>query len=129
MGKKLLVPVESSSWHRGEVRCGIEPCEREVHDLVRLDPPIVHTLEAFQVDDQDWRQPPYLKLLDRELMGLASRAVVLLILAQFFLLSKSLEALGQGDGLCGSTPGGREVDSQEQTNPQVLSSDTRWNTS
>ena len=115
MGKKLLVPVESSSWHRGEVRCGIEPCEREVHDLVRLDPPIVHTLEAFQVDDQDWRQPPYLKLLDRELMGLASRAVVLLILAQFFLLSKSLEALGQGDRLSGSTPDGIQVDNQEQT--------------
>ena len=47
-----------------------------------------------------------MKLLDRELMGLASRAVVLLILAQFFLLSKSLKALGQGDGLGGGLPAG-----------------------
>ena len=120
MGKQLLVPVESSSWHRSEIRCGIEPCQWEVHDLVRLDPPIVHTLEAFQVDDQDWRQSPYLKLLDRELMGLASRAVVLLILAQFFLLSKSLEALGQGDGLSGSAPDGIQIDSQEQTHSKGL---------
>ena len=100
------MPVEGGRWHCSKVGGGIEPREGEVHDLVRLDPPIVHTLEAFQVDDQDWRQSPYLKLLDRELMGLASRAVVLLILAQFFLLSKSLEALGQGDGLSGSAPDG-----------------------
>ena len=114
------MPVESSSWHRGQVRCGIKPCEWEVHDLVRLDPPIVHTLEAFQVDDQDWRQSPYLKLLDRELMGLASRAVVLLILAQFFLLSKSLKALGQGDGLSGSAPDGIQINNQKQKHSKGL---------
>ena len=52
------MPVEGGGWHSSQVGGGVEPCEGEVHDLVRLDPAVIHTLEPLQVDDQDGRKAP-----------------------------------------------------------------------
>ena len=98
------MPVKSCSWHRSKVGGGVEPREGEVHDLVRLDPTVVHALEPFQVDDQDGGKPPDLKLLDCQLVRLAGGAVILFILPQFLLLGESLQAFGQCDWLGSSTP-------------------------
>ena len=99
------MPVKGGRWHRSKVGGGVEPGEGEVHDLVRLDPTVVDALEPLQVDDQDGRKPPDLELLDRELVGLAGRAVILLVLPQFFLLGEGLQTFCQGNRLSGSTPG------------------------
>ena len=98
------MPVKGGRWHCSKVGGGVEPREGEVHDLVRLDPPVVHALEPFQVDDQDGREPPDLELLDCQLVRLAGGAVILFILPKFFLLGESLQAFGQGDWLSSSTP-------------------------
>lgn len=98
------MPVKGGRWHRSKVGSGVEPGEGEVHDLVRLDPPVVHALEPFQVDDQDGREPPDLELLDGQLVRLAGGAVILFILPKFFLLGESLQAFGQGDRFSSSTP-------------------------
>ena len=98
------MPVEGGGWHRSQVGRGVEPGEGEVDDLVRLDPTVVHALEPLQVDNQNGRKPPDLKFLYCELVRLAGRAVILLILPQFFLLGESLQAFGQSDRLSSSTP-------------------------
>ena len=67
--------------------------------FVGLDPPAVELVEALQVNDQHRRQPPDLQLLERQLVLLAERAVVLLVLAQLLLPRESLQALDQRDGL------------------------------
>ena len=97
------MPIEGSSRHCSKVGRGVEAGEGEVHDLVRLDPTVVDALEPLQVDDQDGRKPPDLELLDCELVGLAGRAVILLVLPQFFLLGEGLQTFCQGDRLSSST--------------------------
>ena len=67
--------------------------------FVGLDPPAVELVEALQVNDQHRRQPPDLQLLERQLVLLAERAVVLLVLAELLLPRESLQALDQRDGL------------------------------
>ena len=98
------MPVEGGSWHSSKVGRGVEPGEGEVDDLVRLDPAVVHALEPLQVDNQDGRKPPDLQFLYCQLVRLAGRAVILLILPQFFFLGESLQAFCQGDRLGSSTP-------------------------
>lgn len=65
---------------------------------MRFDPPSVELVEPFEVDDEHRRQSPDLQLLERQLVLLAERAVVLLVLAELLLPGESLQTLDQRDG-------------------------------
>lgn len=52
------------------------------------------------ISDQDGRQPPQVKFLGGQAVGLALGAVVELILSQLFLTGKGLQTAVQTDGLC-----------------------------